>query len=94
MIKVYGLSYCPWTGKAEKLLKKNKIKFKVILVSDKDKDKYKKKHDMKTFPQIFYRNKKIGGYEDLEELMGILKTIDQSNFDPTIISGLINSLKK
>lgn len=73
MITAYILENCYYSQQANELLKKNKIKFKKIIVpQDEDiKKEIKKKNKMNTFPQIlFQENKsskieKIGGYDEL-----------------------------
>ena len=82
-IVLYVLKGCPYCNNALMLLKDN-IKYKAILVEDKDKEKYKKINKMNTFPQIFINVDgnnyfKLGGNDDLVETMQIVKTIINSN---------------
>jgi glutaredoxin len=67
-------------------LKKNHIKHKTIIVENTEKSKsyYKKQNEMNTFPQIFLQvNKdefiKIGGNDNLQELLLLCKNIKDSN---------------
>ena len=74
MIILYTLPYCQYSISALELVKKLKVPYKNIIVKDKDKEKYKKKHNMQTFPQIFFKNKKgklvkLGGYTEFYELV-------------------------
>jgi glutaredoxin len=83
-IVLYVLKGCPYCNNALMLLKENNIKYKAIVVEDKDKEKYKKINKMNTFPQIFINVNgdnyfKIGGNDDLVETMEIVKTIINSN---------------
>ena len=83
-IVLYVLKGCPYCNNALMLLKENNIKYKAIVVEDKDKEKYKKLNKMNTFPQIFINVNgdnyfKIGGNDDLVETMEIVKTIMNSN---------------
>ena len=83
-IVLYVLKGCPYCNNALMLLKENNIKYKAILVEDKDKEKYKKINKMNTFPQIFINVDgnnyfKLGGNDDLVETMQIVKTIINSN---------------
>ena len=81
-IVLYVLKGCPYCNNALMLLKENNIKYKAIVVEDKE--KYKKLNKMNTFPQIFINVNgdnyfKIGGNDDLVETMEIVKTIMNSN---------------
>ena len=74
---VYGLSYCPYTGKTEQLLKKLKRKFKLIIVDNNTSFFRKglnriggyKKRDNRTFPVIFHKQSYIGGYDNLNKYL-------------------------
>ena len=73
--KVLYLDYdsgCGYCIKAKELLKKNKIKYTEIEVTDDNEDMIYKKIDNKTkkyrsFPMIFKNNKFIGGFSDLDK---------------------------
>jgi len=83
-IVLYVLKGCPYCNNALMLLKENNIKYKAIVVEDKDKEKYKKINKMNTFPQIFINVDgnnyfKLGGNDDLVETMQIVKYIINSN---------------
>lgn len=84
MIILYVLDGCPYCNNSLRVLKENKIKHKAIVVAPKDKEKYKKINKMNTFPQIFINADKdtylkIGGNDDLEETIRIVKEVQSSN---------------
>ena len=95
MFILYGLEHCPYCIKAIQLFEMNNIPVKVIWVKNQEeKEKYKKKHGMNTFPQIFFTNSrnnrnrnnkgkmvKIGGCEDIENMFIVARVINQRNFD-------------
>lgn len=55
MFILYGLDYCPYCIKSVQLLDMHNIPHKMTWIDLEEKDKYKKKHKMSTFPQIFYK---------------------------------------
>ena len=79
MIYVYSLFGCPFSEAAEDLVKDTKVPHKIVKINtQKDKDKYKKKHQMTTFPQIYFKNSrgkmvKIGGYEEFRSIVEMCK---------------------
>lgn len=78
MIYIYNLDKCIYGVNAIKLLNKNKIPFKEIIVKDEQKEKYKIKNKMQTFPQIFFKHSsgrliKIGGYDNLVDFFEFCK---------------------
>ena len=86
MLVLYVLEYCQYCDNALKALEENKIKYKKIIVenSEEAKKHYKKQSGMNTFPQIFIKvNKdnflKIGGYNDLINIINECKKIKQLN---------------
>jgi glutaredoxin 3 len=80
MFRLYVLPKCPYCNKALSILDKNKIKYeKIVIESHDDKMKYKKAHNMETFPQIFFKKKKIGGCDKLEELFNYLEMLKKKN---------------
>lgn len=72
---IYSLDGCPYSVDAERILKENKLPHDVIRVPRDEnlKQFYKERHQMGSFPQIFYiykgQNKtyfdKVGGRDDL-----------------------------
>jgi len=79
MIYVYSLFGCPFSEAAEDLVKDTNVPHKIVKVNtQKDKDKYKKQHQMQTFPQIYFKNSrgrmvKIGGYEEFRSIVEMCK---------------------
>jgi glutaredoxin len=78
MFLIYSLETCPHCKRAISILnelkKTRKIPYEIHNVKTSDKAYYKKKNNMQTFPQIFYRVEKekfikIGGADDLEKLV-------------------------
>tara|TARA_B100001175_G_scaffold300053_1_gene291963 strand:+ start:553 stop:921 length:369 start_codon:yes stop_codon:yes gene_type:complete len=70
MFILYLKPGCPYCEQSKKIIEDNNFKHEFITEPDYEKrEKLKKKHNMPTFPQIFYRNKKksfkIGGNDDL-----------------------------
>ena len=69
-IIIYSSILCPYCHSAKVLLNKLNLEFKEILI---DNDPMVKKQmikltNRKTVPQIFFGDKHIGGYDDLEKL--------------------------
>jgi glutaredoxin 1 len=67
MIIIYGKPNCSYCEKAVKLCEDHKLKYKYKSVSDPDVgfELMELKNDVKTFPQIWWYEKYIGGYNDL-----------------------------
>ena len=82
MFLLYVLPHCPYCNNALALLDKHTIPYKKVIVeTNEEKEKYKKKNKMNTFPQIFFKKQKIGGFDKLKELIetfDILKKKDIS----------------
>lgn len=71
---IYSIEGCPFCADAKQLIRKNKLKYKEIKVNNKNKEKIYKKIDSKTnnyryFPIIFKKNKFIGGFKELSDLL-------------------------
>lgn len=72
-LKIISLEYCPFSMAAEDLINKIKNndskKFQVDIhrVTQENKTEYQQ-GDIKTFPQIYFNDKLIGGYDDLNEI--------------------------
>ena len=68
-LKVISLNECPYSMAAEDLIKniKNtedlKININIVNVDRENKSKYQQ-GNIKTFPQIYFNEKLIGGYDD------------------------------
>ncbi len=70
-IKIYSLDYCPYCVRAKHLLNSYQLPFEEIIVDASDdtfREELQKKSGMRTFPQIFYGDKLIGGYTELKKL--------------------------
>lgn len=99
MIILYVLETCPYCQNAIQELKNNKIKHKTIIVNNTEEDKnyYKKQNNMNTFPQIFMQLKKeeymkLGGYDDLLEIINTCKNIKKSNISMNAIYYFYNNI--
>lgn len=90
MIVINYLEGCPYCMEAESCLKKIKAKYKKNLVTQNTKNNYKNKYKMNTFPQIFLNqsNKlsKIGGLEELNNLVMVCEIIKKYKFTQKEIS--------
>ncbi len=68
-VDIYILPDCPWSKRALKLLDSLDIKYNYYLInSDEEYKKISTRTSFNTFPQIFIKNKFIGGYSELAEL--------------------------
>lgn len=66
-----GKHICPYGLKSKDLLRRKGYAVKEHpLSTSKEIEAFKKKHCVKTTPQIFIKGKRIGGYEDLKEFLG------------------------
>ncbi len=69
---------CPFGIKSKDLLERNGYKVEDIhLKSREETDKFKEKHSVKTTPQTFIGEKKVGGYDDLRSFFGKPKEQNQ-----------------
>lgn len=100
MIILYVLETCPYCQNAIQTLQSNKIKFKTIVVNNTEDEKnyYKKQNKMNTFPQIFMQVEKdnymkLGGNDDLMEIISISKNIKNSNLSMNAIYYFYDKLK-
>lgn len=101
MLILYVLETCPYCNNALRLLNENKIKYKSIIVENTEEAKnfYKKQNKMNTFPQIFLQQNKdnfikIGGNDNLVELLDQCLSIRQSNISIDLITNMYKSLYK
>jgi len=98
--KLYVLDGCPFCKRALDRIKSLGLDHESIIISHEQKEKYKIKHEMETFPQIFFidntnKNKteyKIGGCDELETLLDIVKTIGEK-YNIKIVEKIINIIK-
>ena len=89
MFLLYLKPGCPYCAESVGLIKKNKLKHKFIEIDSANKrEQLKKKHNMETFPQIFYikNNKKllIGGNDQFKQKLILCKKIAKSIIKNTI----------
>jgi glutaredoxin len=81
MLYIYSLFGCPFSEAAEDLVIQTRVPHKIIkITTQKEKDKYKKLHEMETFPQIFFKNSrgklvKIGGYEEFRSIVEMCRHV-------------------
>ncbi|MBT4803721.1 MAG: glutaredoxin 3 [Legionellales bacterium] len=64
---IYSKNNCPYCDRAKDLLKRKNIEFKEVMV-DLDQNEYQimlEKSKRRTVPQIFFKDKHIGGFDDL-----------------------------
>tara|TARA_B100000795_G_C22529799_1_gene334642 strand:+ start:299 stop:625 length:327 start_codon:yes stop_codon:yes gene_type:complete len=79
------INKCYYCNILKELLKKFKIDYNMVIVSEKNKNKYKDKN-ISTFPQVYYHYKKekilLGGYTEflkiINHIIGNLKPKDLS----------------
>ena len=92
MLELYCLKNCHYCDNSIYLCKIYKIPNKIIFIDNSNKNKYKKKHKMNTFPQIFLKTKQnkylIGGNDEFEYLISILDMINKFKFNINIINCL------
>ena len=79
-VDIYVLPDCPWSKRALDLLDSYQIKYNSYLITnDMEFKKISNITSINTFPQIFIKNKFIGGYSDLSDLStngSLMKLID------------------
>jgi glutaredoxin len=97
-VKIYSLDGCPFSVKAENLLKEHNIKYEVLRVSHDLKEKYKIENKMKTFPQIFIIEKtsktKIGGADTLLDFINISHILKYNDISMGKLKRFYNIFKK
>ena len=70
MLTMYSTSNCPWCLRAEELMKRHNVEYEKINVEeDKEAREFLMHSALKTVPQIFYDDERIGGYEDLVDYL-------------------------
>ena len=74
-VEIYTVTYCPYCIKAKKILTELNIPFEEIDITENEEENRKnlgQKYDIKgtvTVPQIIIGGKRIGGCDDLEQLV-------------------------
>lgn len=79
MIYLFTLPGCPHSEAALQLVQDLNLPHEDKKVADEEKKKYKKKHGMKTFPQIFFKNSKgemvkLGGFKEFKSIMELCQS--------------------
>lgn len=81
-LKIISLNNCPYSMAAEQLIdsikKIDNININLINVSDENKNNYKN-ITISTFPQIYFNDKLIGGYDNINEINLEIKRLKSSN---------------
>ena len=80
-VVIYSKTYCPYCDKAKNLFRSKGQSFQEICITDEnieDFQKLKEKTGMRTVPQIFIKDKFIGGFQELAHLN------DQGSLDPLL----------
>jgi glutaredoxin 3 len=71
VVTLYSIAGCGYCSAAKSLFNKHTVAYKEILINPDDNVQYSnliKKSGMQSFPQIFYGEQLIGGYDDLKRL--------------------------
>jgi len=88
--QIHRKETCPWGEKAIELLKEiNKEYTDHIFSSDQEVEDFKNKHDVKTTPQIFFKDERIGGYTDLAEKFDVKVEEEEESTSYTPIIAVI-----
>jgi glutaredoxin len=85
---------CPFGIKAVDLLKRKGFEVEDNWLTNRaDTDAFKEKHDVKTTPQTFIGDERIGGYDDLRQHFGYtLKNPDKKTYTPVLVVFYISAL--
>ena len=88
-VKLYRMSTseheCPWGLKAVQLLQSKGIEFEDHKLKSKEEiAAFKAKHNVQTTPQIFFGDKRIGGYTDLAEKLNVEAEGAEYSYTPVI----------
>jgi glutaredoxin len=99
MFHLFVIEGCPYCKAAIDLVKKNKVQHQLTWVEHNKKDFYKKRHNMSTFPQVFYKSSKtsktmslIGGCSDFENLMNSLSIVKEYNLPNITVSKILSDM--
>ena len=84
-VKIYSIENCKYCLWAKELLTENNITYEEVLLNDESKSEYiknvntkcdgdacvlvDKQNRIKTFPQIYFDDKRIGGYKELKQIL-------------------------
>ncbi len=88
-VRLYRMSTpdheCPWGLKAVRLLNEKGIEFEDHkLTSRAEVDAFKAKHDVAATPQIFFDEKRIGGYTDLADYFDVEAESAEYSYTPVV----------
>ncbi len=88
-VRLYRMSMpeheCPWGLKAISLLKEKEIEFEDHrLTSKSEVEDFKAKHDVAATPQIFFDDRRIGGYSDLAEYFDVEAEEAEYSYTPVV----------
>ena len=76
---------CPFGIKAKDLLKRKGYSIKDIHLKNRQEiDDFKAKYNVKTTPQIFIDENKIGGYDDLLKFFNLAKDKTEKSYNPVL----------
>ena len=93
---LYVLDGCPFCKRATDKLEQLSLQHETVVVEQSQKEQYKIKHKMSTFPQIFFEDKegkyKIGGCDELETILEIIKTIGEK-FDIKVVEKILKIIE-
>lgn len=102
MFKVICLQNCPFSEQAAQFFQThaNPSDYNLVWVDHETKQKYKTS-EQSTFPQIYYIVKhgkkkvgvRVGGYDQLRSLWGLVKTLKQMGFNEKIVLPLRELMK-
>jgi glutaredoxin len=99
MFHLYVIEGCPYCKASIDLVKEKKLQHQLTWVEYDKKDFYKKKHNMSTFPQIFYKSsqtsktmKLIGGNSDFENFINLLSAVKKYNLPNIAISKILSEM--
>jgi glutaredoxin 3 len=70
-VEIYTTSYCPFCDRAKALLRRRKVKFEEIDVTDEPElraEMVARTGGRRTVPEVFINGKFIGGYQELKAL--------------------------
>jgi len=93
-VKLYRMSMpeheCPWGLRAVNLLNEKGIAFEDIkLTSQEEVAAFKAQHDVATTPQIFFGDRRIGGYTDLAAYFDV--EAEQADYSYTPVAALFST---
>ena len=67
-IMIYTKENCKWCLMLKSFLREKHVAFEETLVKEDEYEEFKEKHKVKTFPQLYCNDKKIGGFTETKKL--------------------------